>query len=615
LGAFVSLGLTGQNPYSPYLPALVHKSAGLAFALSAVIPGAGQFYCGKIGRGAQTLGFWLLGLLFCFTGQRQWIGLGIALIFVLWVFSFVDAYFTAIEVSRGQDEIVDVHNPRVAVVLNLLTSGFGYFYLGERTKGIALFIVMQAARFLLMPKIPGIAGKMISFILLLVQLAVAADAYRIAQRQLKDALAGEPALAPSATPPSRLPEEVPLALAGLLMSGFVVFLIIGLMFGPIFSGTRSARARSVHRPSIPAPARLPEKVISPDPVDDSVPIEAVDLASAVMDISRVQRRSPHTHEDIPSLTQDVHVLSSVVTASKAITVDVVVARFNRAIALALINMAHEHEGAPMDADAARRARADLDKIIHGPSLAFSQNPAITIANSEYWAGYIARNQQHDETAAYSYWEKCASDSHAGCISALADAHVTGAGGQKVDVREALDLLTAVYNSGTKYTCAGAVSALNIAEINYFMGVRRTGDDELEWLQKADALWDRLQLQHTNRNVCLRGENEIEEFLLQLGRGHRDDNILQDGLSRIDDDSKAAKAVIQYMSGAIDEAALLSAVQSDKSPELRCGAYFDIAWYSKLHDEPALSRRYYQRMQDIGKFHCGVDLVFAGKLNP
>jgi hypothetical protein len=157
--------------------------------------------------------------------------------------------------------------------------------------------------------------------------------------------------------------------------------------------------------------------------------------------------------------------------------------------------------------------------------------------------------------------------------------------------------------------------LSIAEINYFMGIRRPGDDELEWLGKSDALWDKLASDRNNRNICWRSENEIEEFLLQLGHNHRDDNILQDALSRLDDEATAPKAVIQYLSGAIDEPALLAGVQADKSPDLRCYAYFDVAWYAKLHNEEVQAKRYYQRMADIGKFHCGLDLVFAGKLIP
>ena len=49
-------------------------------------------------------------------------------------FAFLDAYFTALEINSGAGELIDAVNPRVAVVLNLLTAGLGYFYLGERTK-------------------------------------------------------------------------------------------------------------------------------------------------------------------------------------------------------------------------------------------------------------------------------------------------------------------------------------------------------------------------------------------------------------------------------------------------------------------------------------------------
>ena len=45
---------------------------------------------------------------------------------------------------------------------------------------------------------------------------------------------------------------------------------------------------------------------------------------------------------------------------------------------------------------------------------------------------------------------------------------------------------------------------------------------------------------------------MEEFLFELSRGHRDDNILQDALSRLDEDSVISKAEIQFISGALDE---------------------------------------------------------------
>ena len=38
---------------------------------------------------------------------------------------------------------------------------------------------------------------------------------------------------------------------------------------------------------------------------------------------------------------------------------------------------------------------------------FTYVPEVDRTNAEFWAGLVARNQLHDEPAAYSYWEKCA----------------------------------------------------------------------------------------------------------------------------------------------------------------------------------------------------------------
>jgi hypothetical protein len=59
---------------------------------------------------------------------------------ILYGFAVCDAYFTAIEINRGHAPWIS-ESPRTAAVLNLLTNGFGYFYLGERTKGMIVMIV------------------------------------------------------------------------------------------------------------------------------------------------------------------------------------------------------------------------------------------------------------------------------------------------------------------------------------------------------------------------------------------------------------------------------------------------------------------------------------------
>lgn len=601
----MSLGLNDNLLPGALAPEPRHKSAGLAFALSLLVPGLGQFYCGKTGRGGVTLGFWLVGLVLCFAHvPAALLGQALVVMVVLWVFSFLDAYFTAIEINQGQDDVVDVQNPRVAVTLNLLTAGFGYFYLGERTKGITIFVVMQVARWMI--PATGFWGVSISLALFVVQLLVAEDAYRIARRQVKEALGAEPPPTQNAAPASRLPVQVPVALACLLPLGLVVLAVIGLVLGPRFGkhpavGSVSSRAGSGRAQSGSDPRR----------VRNDTPVPVVDFATAVQDVQRVQRKSEGRKDEVTNLKLDIRMLSATLSGKKVDVSDAMVAHYFRAVALAMINTVHEHEGEPMDLPGARTARADLDKIINAGRVP-TYVPDVTQSNAELLAGSITRNQLHDEPAAYSYWEKCASNAHAGCLHILAAARITGDGGQKVDVNEALALHTSVYDTGVKFKCAGAQSAISIAEINYFLGVRRSGDDELEWTRKADGLLDKAEANGNSRNACQRAAIEVREFLFQLSRGHRDDNILQDALSRLDDESVATKAVIQFVSGAIDENGFNAAVSSSKYERSRCSAYFDAMWYSELRGEAAMARRFDQHLVDIGKFHCGQSLAFAKK---
>jgi TM2 domain-containing membrane protein YozV len=585
------------------VPGTRHKSAGLAFGLSLLVPGAGQFYCGKNGRGGITLGFWLLGLIACFAHlSTALVGQALIVMLVLWVFSFLDAYFTAIESNKGQDELIDVQNPRVAVTLNLLTAGFGYFYLGERTKGILLFVAMQAAR-LVFPS-TGFVGTSIALALVIVQLLVAEDAYRIARRQVKEALGTEVVQSVENAPPaSRLPVQVPVVLACVIPLGFVVLIVIGLVLG----STRSGK-----RPTVAAlNSRAGQNGSNPQRMQNDTPVPVVDFPTAIQDVQRVHRKSEHRRDEIANLKRDVRFLNSALSAHKVDAADTMVAHYFRAEALAMINTENEREGEAIDLAGARTARADLDQIL-GAGAPLTYVPEVSKTNAEYLAGSVARDELHDEAAGYAYWQQCASNAHPGCLHHLAGAMITGEGGEKVDAQEALKLHTSVVDSGVKYHCAGVESAMSIAYINYFVGVRRAGDDELEWTKKTDGLLDKLEAGGSGRNVCNRAGIEVNEFLFQLGRGHRDDNILQDAISRIDDDAVTIKAVVQFISGAIDETGFESAMNASKNPGARCSAYFDAMWYAELRGESAMARRFHQQLVEIGTFHCGQHLVYANK---
>jgi TM2 domain-containing membrane protein YozV len=600
---FLSLRLNDDIAVGAFVPEVPHKSAGLAFLLSLVIPGAGQFYCDKLGRGAITLGFWLLGLLLSIVAPNEDLkGAGIMLVLVLWTFSFLDAYFTALEINRGQDAQVDVQNPRVAVTLNLLTAGFGYFYLGQRVKGAVVFIGMQIIRFGV-PRMTGYAGGVVSLALIVVQMLMGVDAYRIARMQLKEALGSQPDQ-PPAGKASRVPVFIPVGVAVLAAASFAVLLILGLAVTAA-RGPRSAAAHSASQP-VPGARRAFGSTRAPA----TAPGPATDLPSAVNEIQWLEKQPEHHEEDIPKLKRDARLFDSALKEKNVDAADAAVAHFYRAQALRLINSIHEHEGESVESSAAKGALEDFDKVIAANPSTYV--PAVTAANAQYYAGYVARNYLRSDSLAYQYWEKCAWQGHAGCLQVIARSKVTGDGGQKVNINEALDLHTIVFNSGVRYHCAGAVSAFSIANIVYFTGVHRPGDDELDWVKKSYGLMDKLETAEGNRNVCHRSDAEIEEFLLRLSRGQRDVSILQDAASRLGDDSPATRAVLQLFSGSASETEFDTAVQSTKSEGARCSAYFDAMWYAELTKQDALARRYHQHLSEIGSLHCSEELTFASK---
>jgi TM2 domain-containing membrane protein YozV len=212
----------------------VRKSAGLAFLISLLVPGAGQMYCGKVARGGTTLAFFVLSVILAVVGfsvsgamNEDILGIAMLAILVLYIFSFLDAYFVAREINAGTDAVVDSNNPRVATTLNLLTNGFGYWYLGERTKGWTAFVVLG----LLMRGISHAMGNSPwSLLLLIIPCAMALDAYRIARKQMAEAQQETPSrlLMEPSTPETRLPAGVPVALACVLAFTAVGVIALGL---------------------------------------------------------------------------------------------------------------------------------------------------------------------------------------------------------------------------------------------------------------------------------------------------------------------------------------------------------------------------------------------------
>ena len=218
-------------------PAPKRKSAGLAWLLSMILPGLGHLYCGLKLRGGLVMGFSVVGMA-AFWGSaaalangdrsQEWLmGLTFLNLPVLYVFGFLDAYFTAREINRGIDPTL-VDSPRVASALNFMTKGLGYFYLGERTKGLVVFVGLSLAQAAFPVMLGGgpMVSTAVSFVALALSTGMAIDAYRVGRRSFEAQIAGLDLVADAN--PSHLPAAVPLAVGGAIAALFALMLLAGM---------------------------------------------------------------------------------------------------------------------------------------------------------------------------------------------------------------------------------------------------------------------------------------------------------------------------------------------------------------------------------------------------
>jgi len=166
------------------------RSPLLAVVLSMVFPGLGHLYVGLRRNAAWIIGMEVLCVLFLFSSQGTLHANSVLAVPILYFFAMADAYFGAREWNAGATPLLVGANPRVAAVLNLLTKGFGYFYLGDRTKGIVCFILICCVQTALVMK-PTVWTSILG---ITAQVVIALDGYRVARQRL---YAAHPELAPA----------------------------------------------------------------------------------------------------------------------------------------------------------------------------------------------------------------------------------------------------------------------------------------------------------------------------------------------------------------------------------------------------------------------------------
>jgi hypothetical protein len=202
-----------QKPRREALTPTPAPSAGRAWLLSLILPGTGQIHCGAGTRGAATLVFFVAAVaVTLFVPGIRWVGLRLAI--MLYAFASFDAYETAREHNAGIDADAS-DNPRVAAVLNLTTSGFGYVYAGQKLGIVAVIVVSFLARSIART-LPLLAEVIVA--------AMAIHAWALARRRREDAY--PPHLRPS-IPESRIPRLLPILLSAGILGLYYLLIVVG----------------------------------------------------------------------------------------------------------------------------------------------------------------------------------------------------------------------------------------------------------------------------------------------------------------------------------------------------------------------------------------------------
>lgn len=324
--------------------------------------------------------------------------------------------------------------------------------------------------------------------------------------------------------------------------------------------------------------------------------------------------------NLPSIRRDIASLGSIIDNWRQNDLAILQqSRFLRASLGSILIAAARLNGQPTDIALARSALADFDNIIADGR----NNPAWAdwVANVRYLAGSLAYSSLSSPPLAYAYWAACAQGNHAGCLNIMADSHITGEGGQRLDPREAMSLHERVYNTGTSFICAGAFSALSIAQISHLYRVNSPGAGTLEWLRRSQVLLERLAAERVPGGAerCGPANFYITEFLIRLDRGEQRPDLLQRAAQRaaspeVSPDLRAIlEAAIHYMQGRADEQHVDAMARSTTLEGRQCTLRFQILWYAKSASRMSVAQRQFFALQRIGRPYCSRNLAFAARL--
>lgn len=285
--------------------------------------------------------------------------------------------------------------------------------------------------------------------------------------------------------------------------------------------------------------------------------------------------------------------------------------YYRGVARQSLNAENLERDLPVDRQVAEGAVSDFRTVLAG--LAEDPEKLKFRSNVLYRLGQVTSMQLKDDVQAYRYFRECSDMKHAACQNVMAEAMLTGDDGVEQDIKGALALHKAVYETGLTYTCAGSFSARTIAMIVHFTGERLDDRTGLDWLRRSSSLADQVRSLSDGVDVCSGDYRRVEEYLMRLDAGDRQESLIADFRKPNDVlQSDAAK----YLLGDMDEKTYLSGLKSIKDTGAKCSYAFLGVWKSSAQGNKDAAREYRAIMEEgrtAEDTMCPQSIVFADYL--
>jgi hypothetical protein len=313
-----------------------------------------------------------------------------------------------------------------------------------------------------------------------------------------------------------------------------------------------------------------------------------------------------------SLDKDIEALTTLMEMKDLNPESLVVLRYYRALAYFMRNEfnAATSKGS-YDDGLAQKTLSELAQVIatiSGQTLAGDGKSWANIkANALFFAGTVAYNQIKDSAGAYRFWSSCAAMDHAGCLNVMAVALTTGDGGLAPDLTEALRMHKRVFETATRYGCAGVFSAYSAAVLVALGGVKNTKDNAEIWITNASYLLNAVQMDKPDEDLCSRADIQFAQYLIGWSHGKKDTALLDAVMA-----TKAATGYAEtarYLKGDLDQERLEQGL-SGSLAETRCNGLFYALWAADIAHDATRARHFQSLIASSRDISCRIDAAYA-----